>query len=169
MDQRLQPGEYLAEAVRLATENAERGGGPFGAVVVLSDDRAFTGVDRTASDSDPTAHAEVLAIRAACAELGTCSLVGAVLYASCEPCPMCLAAALWARVSHVVHAADRHDAAQEGFDDARFHQYFEDPHHSLMPIEQETPAGGHGSDPFRARRDAASRTDHRRGPGASAR
>ena len=75
-------------------------------------------------DNDPTAHAEVQAIRAACKTLGTFSLAGATLYTSCEPCPLCVSAALWARVDRVVFAADRDDAARGGFDDREFYELF---------------------------------------------
>src|SRR5699024_10480317 len=81
---------------------------------------------------DPTAHAEVTAIRAACAQLGTFELPGAALYASCEPCPMCLATALWARIDRVGFAAGRDDAARAGFDDAASYTYFERPGPSAL-------------------------------------
>lgn len=118
---------WLRLAVELAVENVADGGGPFGAVVVMDGDVVGTGRNRVVAQHDPTAHAEVLAIRAACASLGTFALPGATLYASCEPCPMCLAACLWARVDRVVHAADRHDAARAGFDDDAFHAMVGDP------------------------------------------
>ncbi|MEX5269605.1 nucleoside deaminase [Kocuria sabuli] len=119
--------EHLREAVALAVGNAAADGGPFGAVVVTADGRRFTGVNRVTADNDPTAHAEVVAIRTACRELGTFDLSGATLYASCEPCPLCLSASLWARLHAVWFAADRHDAAAGGFDDAEFHEYFTQP------------------------------------------
>lgn len=112
---------HLERAIEIATHNVDGGGGPFGAVLALPDGRTYEGTNRVTADNDPTAHAEVVAIRAACAGLGTFRLDDAVLYASCEPCPMCLAAALWARVGHVVFAADRHEAASAGFDDLTFH------------------------------------------------
>jgi len=90
--------EPLARAIALAARNVADGGGPFGALVVAPDGREFEGVNRVTRDNDPTAHAEVVAIRAAGAALGTFDLAGCVLYASCEPCPLCLSAALWARV-----------------------------------------------------------------------
>ena len=94
-------------------------GGPFGAVIVGSDGRVIAeGCNRVTSANDPTAHAEVTAIRAACAALGTFKLEGCMLYTSCEPCPMCLAAAYWARVDGIVYGASREDAAAAGFDDA---------------------------------------------------
>lgn len=119
--------QYLSRAINLATANVAQGGGPFGAVVVTADGRVFEGVNRVTASNDPTAHAEVTAIRTAGAGLGTHDLSGAVLYSSCEPCPMCLASSLWARLDRVVFAADRHDAARAGFDDAVFYEYFETP------------------------------------------
>lgn len=113
---------WLTTAVDLAVANVGAGGGPFGALVVLDDAVVGTGTNRVVPDLDPTAHAEVVAIRAACRALGTHVLQGATVVASCEPCPMCLAASLWARVDRVLYAADRHDAARAGFDDARFHR-----------------------------------------------
>lgn len=121
-------GPWLDRAVMLARENVDAGGGPFGAVIVSrAGEEVATGVNRVTRDGDPTAHAEVVAIRAACRRLGTFSLDGCVLVASCEPCPLCLAAALWARVDRVVYAADRHAAAAAGFDDLAFYQLFESP------------------------------------------
>ena len=118
---------HLARAVRLAAQNVLDNGGPFGAVVVTADGQVFDGVNRVTANNDPTAHAEVTAIRTACRELGTFDLTGATLYSSCEPCPMCLASALWARIATVRFAADRHDAAAAGFDDAVFYDYFDTP------------------------------------------
>lgn len=130
----------LARAIELATESATSGGRPFGALVVTAEGRAFEGTNRVAATNDPTAHGEVTAIRNACADLGTFELSGAVLYTSCEPCPMCLAAALWARIDRVVFAADRHDAAAAGFDDAAFYGYFESADRSRMPVRQQPTA-----------------------------
>lgn len=129
--------DYLARAIDLAVENVARGGGPFAALVVTADGRVFEGANRVTIDNDPTAHAEVSAIRKACKELGTFDLSGASLYTSCEPCPMCLSSALWARVERVYYAADRHDAALAGFDDAAFYDYIERRVASpMMPVEQ---------------------------------
>jgi guanine deaminase len=116
---------WLAEAVELAERNVAKGGGPFGALVVVEDRLVSRGVNRVTGDLDPTAHAEVVAIRSACRELNDFQLTGATLYSSCEPCPMCLFAALWARVDRVVYAADRHDAARGGFDDRAFYELLE--------------------------------------------
>ena len=118
---------WLAECVRIAEQNVADGGGPFGALVVKDGEIVSTGVNRVTPSLDPTAHAEVVAIRAACQALDTFSLAGCVLVSSCEPCPMCLASSLWARVDRVLFAADRHDAARAGFDDRAFYELFEHP------------------------------------------
>ncbi|KHL17164.1 UNVERIFIED_CONTAM: cytosine deaminase [Mumia flava] len=112
----------LERAVALAESNVAEGGGPFGAVIAVGDRVVAEAGNRVTRDLDPTAHAEVTAIRAACRERGDFRLDGAVLYSSCEPCPMCLAAALWARLDAVHFAADRHDAARGGFDDLAFYE-----------------------------------------------
>ena len=120
----MDPADPLDRAVALARDSVGAGGGPFGAVVVRDGEVLGEGTNRVTSDCDPTAHAEVVALRRACARLASHDLSGAVLYASCEPCPMCLGAALWARVARVVYAATRQDAADAGFDDGRFHAHF---------------------------------------------
>lgn len=114
---------WLQRAVDAAVDNVKfDNGGPFGAVVVMPSGVSYVGVNRVTSLLDPTAHAEVQAIRLACESEGTFSLEGAVLYSSCEPCPMCLGAALWSRVSNVYFAANSADAAAAGFDDAEFYR-----------------------------------------------
>jgi guanine deaminase len=115
---------WLNRAIDLAVENVAAGGGPFGAVIVRDGELVAEGQNRVTATLDPTAHAEVVAIRAACQVVGDFSLAGATLYTSCEPCPLCLSAALWARVDRVVFAADRHDAARGGFDDREFYDLF---------------------------------------------
>ncbi len=119
-----QDATWLALAVDLATQNVAEGGGPFGAVLVKGDELVATGQNRVTRDLDPSAHAEVVAIRAACRAIGDFSLAGLTLYSSCEPCPMCLATSLWSRVDRVVFAADRDDAARGGFDDREFYELF---------------------------------------------
>ncbi len=111
---------WLERAVALAVESVGRSGGPFGALVVRDGVVVGTGTNRVTLDLDPTAHAEVVAVREACTRLGVFDLSGATLYASCEPCPLCLSAALWSRLDAAVWAADRHAAARAGFDDAAF-------------------------------------------------
>lgn len=112
--------EHLLRAVEAGRAGmAARLGGPFGAIVVGPDGHVVAeGCNRVTSANDPTAHAEVTAIRAACAALGSFQLHGCTLYTSCEPCPMCLSAAYWARVDAIVYGASREDAAAAGFDDA---------------------------------------------------
>jgi len=109
-------------AVDAAVGGVELGrGGPFGAVVVREGAVVATGVNEVTALNDPTAHAEIQAIRRACIVLGRFSLEGCAVYASCEPCPMCLGALAWARVDAVYFAATRLQAAAAGFDDVRFH------------------------------------------------
>ncbi|MBD2755502.1 nucleoside deaminase [Spirosoma validum] len=109
---------FLREAIQLAREGMTTGqGGPFGSVVVRNGEIIGRGCNQVTSTNDPTAHAEVVAIRDACRNLGTFQLEGCTLYASCEPCPMCLGAIYWARPSRIVYGAFHSDAAGAGFDD----------------------------------------------------
>lgn len=118
MDADLRRG-FMRHAVRLSAERMRAGdGGPFGAVIVSGGEIVAEGWNRVTSTNDPTAHAEVTAIRGACKALGTFSLKGCEIYTSCEPCPMCLAAIYWARLDRVFFANSREDAAAIGFDDA---------------------------------------------------
>ena len=117
--------EFLQQAVDAATASIPRGGGPFGAVVVTSDGRIYEGTDTVLTTNDPTAHAEMNAIRAASQGQEDYDLSGAVLYSSSEPCPMCLTAALWARIDRIVYAATADRAAASGFDDANFYRQLE--------------------------------------------
>ena len=111
--------QWMRAAISLGREGmARNGGGPFGAVVVYEGEIVGRGQNQVTSLLDPTAHAEVLAIRAACQSLGRFELRGCELYASCEPCPMCLAAIYWARLDKIYYACTRDDAAEIGFDDA---------------------------------------------------
>jgi guanine deaminase len=115
--------EFLRRAIALATENILSGaGGPFGAVVVRDGRIVAEGVNTVTAALDPTAHAEVNAIRAAAKALGAFTLDGCQLYTSCEPCPMCYAAAHWARMEAIYYAASSADAARAGFDDALLYQ-----------------------------------------------
>ena len=110
---------FMRQAIALSRRGMEAGaGGPFGAVVVLDGKVVAEGWNQVTSANDPTAHAEVVAIRRACAGLGRFELRGATLYTSCEPCPMCLSAAYWARLDAVIYANAREEAAAIGFDDA---------------------------------------------------
>lgn len=111
--------EFLRRAIALATENVLSGkGGPFGAVIVRDGKIVGEGANSVTGTNDPTAHGEVNAIRAAARSLGTFTLAGCELYTSCEPCPMCLAAAYWARIDAIYYGACAADAARAGFDDA---------------------------------------------------
>ncbi len=110
---------FMQEAIALAVENVRQGrGGPFAALVVKGSAVVARGTNRVTTAHDPTAHAEVVAIREACRALGDFQLNGCDLYTSCEPCPMCLGALYWARLDRVFFAASRQDAAAAGFDDA---------------------------------------------------
>ena len=111
-------GKFMRAAIRLASKGMKlNAGGPFGAVVVKDGEIIAEGYNRVTSDNDPTAHAEVIAIRKACKKLGTFQLDDCVIYTSCEPCPMCLGAIYWARPKKVFYACTREDAALANFDD----------------------------------------------------
>jgi guanine deaminase len=110
--------EFMKEAIRLSVVNVEEGkGGPFGAVIVKDGKIIARGVNQVTSGNDPTAHAEVVAIRNACAALNSFQLEGCEIYTSCEPCPMCLGAIYWARPVKLFYANSKEDAAKIGFDD----------------------------------------------------
>ena len=114
---------YMQRAAEISRQKMLAGeGGPFGAVVVRDDSILGEGWNRVTSTADPTAHAEIVAIRDACSRVGSFTLEGALIYTSCEPCPMCLAAIWWARISRIYYANTRNDAARIGFDDAEIYQ-----------------------------------------------
>jgi tRNA(Arg) A34 adenosine deaminase TadA len=114
----LTPKDFMGRAIELSVERMRSGkGGPFGAVIVKDGEIIAEGFNQVTSANDPTAHAEVTAIRAACAKLGRFDLKGCEIYTSCEPCPMCLAAIYWARLDRIIYANDRDQAAATGFDD----------------------------------------------------
>jgi len=114
---------FLKRAIELAQENVKKGqGGPFGAVIVKDGKIIAEGTNLVTSSNDPTAHAEIVAIRNACKELGTFQLTDCEIYSSCEPCPMCLGAIYWARPKRLIFAATRQEAAQAGFDDEFIYQ-----------------------------------------------
>ncbi|HOE04294.1 MAG TPA: nucleoside deaminase [Bacteroidales bacterium] len=110
--------EFLKMAIQIATENINGGGGPFGAVIVKNNEVIATSGNSVSLDNDPTAHAEVNAIRKAAKKLGSFELTGCTIYSSCEPCPMCLGAIYWARIETLYFAATRDDAHRAGFSDA---------------------------------------------------
>lgn len=130
-------------AMELAIFEARQGvkngdGGPFGAVIMRGETVLASSHNEVLGRNDPTAHAEILAIRTAAKAEGAPHLEGCTLYTTCEPCPMCLAAIHWARIERVVFASTRQDAAQIGFDDERFHDAMRSP---LMPVEHEPDEG----------------------------
>lgn len=109
---------FMREAIRLSVENVKSGrGGPFGAVIVKNNEIIARGVNAVTAENDPTAHAEVVAIREACKKMGTYQLEGCEIYTSCEPCPMCLGAIYWARPSKLYYGNTKADAATIDFDD----------------------------------------------------
>ncbi len=110
---------FMEQAIALATENVTSGrGGPFGAVIVRDGKAVASAANRVTATNDPTAHAEIVAIREACASLGTFVLSGCEIYTSCEPCPMCLSAIYWSRLDAIFYGNTAADAARAGFDDA---------------------------------------------------
>jgi len=115
----------MARAIQLSLDNIASGqGGPFGAVIVKNGSIVAEGVNRVTSSNDPTAHAEVVAIRTACAKLGSFSLQDCDIYTSCEPCPMCLGAIYWAHLAHIYFGNVAADASEAGFDDSFIYRQF---------------------------------------------
>ncbi|HPS84732.1 MAG TPA: nucleoside deaminase [Bacteroidales bacterium] len=151
---------FLQMAVDLAAENVRSGrGGPFGAVIVKDGEVLATGVNLVTTNNDPTAHAEVTAIRNATAKLKDFQLNGCTLYSSCEPCPMCLGAIYWARPERLVYATSKHDAADAGFDDAFIYEEIE------LPIAQRHLQTAYCPEepftlPFRLWKESAGKTEY---------
>lgn len=115
----------MQKAIDLALENIKNEGGPFGAVIVKDGVIIATGANRVTANNDPTAHAEVCAIRNACTKLQTFNLEGCEIYSSCEPCPMCLGAIYWAHLDKLYYACNKDDAADAGFDDSFIYKELE--------------------------------------------
>ena len=113
-----QDREFMQMAIDLSIDNVANGGGPFGAVIVRNGEVVATGTNRVIANNDPTAHAEVSAIRAACAKVQNFKLEGCTCYTSCEPCPMCLSALYWAGVERIVYGNTKEDAKEINFDDS---------------------------------------------------
>ncbi len=113
---------FIQRAITVAEENIRSGGGPFGAVIVENGEIIAESGNKVRIDNDPTAHAEVLAIRNACSLKQNFSLEQCTIYASCEPCPMCLGAIYWAKIPRLVFASTRQEAASAGFDDAKIYE-----------------------------------------------
>lgn len=118
---------FMQTAIEIALKGINQGHGPFGAVIVQKDQIVGMGTNQVTKNLDPTAHAEVSAIRNACHKLNTFSLAGCTLYTSCEPCPMCLGAIFWARLDTVYYGATRADAARANFDDHYFYEELKKP------------------------------------------
>lgn len=118
---------FLEMAAELAEKNIDNGGGPFGAVIVRNGEVVATGVNRVTADNDPTAHAEVNAIRQACQRESIFNLKGCVIYSSCEPCPMCLSALYWAGVSRIYYGCTQEDAEAVNFSDRFIYRELEKP------------------------------------------
>lgn len=133
--------EYIKMACDIASENIDKGGGPFGAVIVKDDEIISTGANSVTLTNDPTAHAEVNAIRRACALKKNFKLEGCVIYSSCEPCPMCLSALYWAGVKRIYYANTQNDADAINFGDEFIYKEIAKPHlNRLIPcihIEEE--------------------------------
>lgn len=119
--------KFMQEAILLAFENIKNGGGPFAALVVKNGKIVGKGANRVTANNDPTAHAEVMAIRDACKNLATFQLTDCVIYTTCEPCPMCLGAIYWARPTKIYYAANKADAAAINFDDKFIYEEIEKP------------------------------------------
>ena len=152
--------ELMRKAIELSKENVANGGGPFGAVIATKEGEIIaTGVNRVTSSCDPTAHAEVSAIRAAAAKLGTFNLSGYEIYTSCEPCPMCLGAIYWAHLDRIYYANDRKDAAKIGFDDEFIYEEIdrkiEDRHKPMIALMRDEALGA-----FRMWEENAEKTEY---------
>lgn len=151
---------YLARAIALARQGSESGaGGPFGAVIVRDGEILGEGYNRVVSSHDPTAHAEINAIRAACQATGHFHLPGSTLYTSSEPCPMCLAAAYWARIERIVYANPREAAAAIGFSDAQLYQQLSLPPAARSLKMEHLPIAG-AEEPLKAWRESLGRVGY---------
>ena len=126
---------FMRRAIELSLTNIDAHGGPFGAVIVKDGQIVAEGANRVTASNDPTAHAEIVAIRAACTKLNTFNLAGCTIYTSCEPCPMCLSALYWSHVDKIFYANTKEDAAAIGFDDACIYREL-----SLPLTERQLPA-----------------------------
>lgn len=128
--------ELMRKAIELSIESVRNGGGPFGAIIARKGEIIAEGSNGVTIYNDPTAHAEVTAIRKACEKLGTFDLTGCEIYTSCEPCPMCLGAIYWAHLDKIYYANNRKDAADIGFDDDFIYQEIEvKPQYRKKPSE----------------------------------
>ena len=152
--------EFMKQAIALATENVVSGrGGPFGALVVRNGEVIATGVNAVTSTNDPTAHAEVTAIRAACKAVNSFQLSGCEVYTSCEPCPMCLAAIYWARCERIFYGCRAADATDAGFDDSFLYEEMKKPlaERSMKIVQL---LGDEAKESFEAWKKQANRVDY---------
>ena len=117
--------EFMKKAIDLSIESVNNGGGPFGCVIVKDNKIIAEGSNKVTSNNDPTAHGEIVAIRAACEKLNNFNLNGCELYSNCEPCPMCLSAIYWARIDKIYYANTREDAQKIDFDDSFIYSEFQ--------------------------------------------
>ena len=117
--------EFMKRAIELSVENVDKGGGPFGSVIVKNNKIIAEGANKVTSTNDPTAHGEIVAIREACKKLNDFKLTGCELYSNCEPCPMCLSAIYWARIDKIYYANTREDAQKIDFDDSFIYSEFQ--------------------------------------------
>lgn len=148
---------FMRRAIALATENVRSGrGGPFGAVIVREDEVVAEAANSVTETIDPTAHAEINAIRQACQKLGAFNLSGCVIYSSCEPCPMCLAAVYWAHIDAIYYGNTSADAARVEFDDALLYRELALPHEARA-IPSERVLGDEAWESFRAWQDSSTK------------
>jgi len=150
---------FLEQVIELAVENVRRDGGPFAALIVKDGVVIATGVNQVTRTHDPTAHAEIVAIREACRVLADFQLTDCELYSSCEPCPMCLGALYWARPKRVFFAATQADAADAGFDDAFIYQQLDLPHPERIIPMLHVPGNG-AKRPFEAWKTKPDKTEY---------
>jgi tRNA(Arg) A34 adenosine deaminase TadA len=152
--------EFMKQAIALAIENVASGrGGPFGAVIVRDGVVVATGANQVTAMNDPTAHAEVMAIRNACAAVKNFSLTGCSIYTSCEPCPMCLAAIYWSRMDAIFYSGTATDAAAAGFDDAFLYDEMRK-QTGARTVPEERLLAERGNESFDAWRKLAVRVDY---------
>ena len=151
--------KFMEMAIELSIENVANGGGPFGAVIVRDGEVVATGTNRVTANNDPTAHAEVSAIRSACAKEQSFKLEGCTCYTSCEPCPMCLSALYWAGVERIFYGNTKDDAKAINFDDSFIYHEL-----TLKPEQRRVQAEQHDRDialePFQTWRTKTDKTEY---------
>jgi len=151
--------KYMRQAIDLSIENIDNGGGPFGAVIVKDGKVIAARANSVTNDNDPTAHAEVNAIRAAAKKLGTFDLSGCVIFSSCEPCPMCLGAIYWARIDHLYFANTKKEADDIGFSDKFIYEELEK-HYSHRDLKTDTMMREEALEAFNKWRENEEKTEY---------